>query len=122
MENPAGATTTEQYERERAEAEADGTAIPERVHDFPPADLFHAAQALHEALTGADGGDGGLLEEVDAPEDPALWERLDVARVAALMRERRPDAFAPLAARFPWLADAADGSGTGALGAMSDQF
>lgn len=112
----ADAANDAEYERDRAEAEADGTAIPEREHDFPPADLFHAAQALFAAL------DEDARTEINAPDDPALWGRLDADRAAALLSGRRPDAFADLAARFPWLTGAADGSGTGAFGAMADQF
>lgn len=104
------------YASDRAAAEDDGTALPERTDDLPPSDLYHAAAALAELLA------DDLPREAEyiglADTDPARWESLDVARAADYARKNHHDAFAPLVRRFPWLEDAADQS----FGAHADGF
>lgn len=108
------------YERERVGAEEDGTALQEQEGDFPPADLYHAAQALADAL----GNDLTEHQEViGVPDtDPTRWERLDVARVASYARHHRGEAFTSLLSQYPWLAEYADSASHDAMGALSDQF
>jgi hypothetical protein len=110
-----------EYARERTEAEEDGTAFAEQTEDFPPADLYHAAQAIAVAI-----GEKTLTETWEtigvAGTDPTLWERLDVGRAASYLHHHEPDTFARVAQTYPWLNDYADQNAHDPLGALSDQF
>lgn len=117
MNTPSAAN--ENYARERAQAEEDGTALPERTDDFAPADLYHAAAALAAAMSEGGSIPPDLLQTVGLPDgDPSRWERLDVARAAAWIRDSRPDAFTDLLKRYPWLSESAENS----VGAFRDAF
>ena len=109
------------YERERRKAEEDGTALVEQTDDFAPADMYHAAREIADAL-----GESELREKWEtigvAGVDPTLWERLDVARAASYLRHHHPDAFTGLTPRYPWLAEYADSAAHDPMGALSDQF
>lgn len=106
----------ENYARAREAAEEDGTALPERTDDLPPSDLYHGAVALAKLL---EGDLPDALEFIGLPDtDPSRWEALDVARAADYARKHRPDAFASLTERFPWMAEIADQS----FGAHADGF
>lgn len=104
------------YDRERAAAEDDGTALLERADDLPPSDLYHAAFALAELLADDLPQQAEYIGLVDL--DPARWELLDVARAADYARRNRATGFAELTTRFPWLGKAADQS----FGALGDSF
>jgi hypothetical protein len=111
-----GRAETGTYASDRTAAEDDGTALAERTDDLPPPDLYHAAVALAGLLA------NDLPREAEyiglADIDPVRWESLDVARAAEYARKNHKDGFASLAARFPWLAAAADQS----FGAHADGF
>jgi len=109
------------YERERAAAEDDGTAILELTDDAPPADLYHAAKELADLI-----GPESLADLRDtigvADVDPARWESLDVSRAAGYARSFDPDGFSRLVLTYPWLEDAAGRSHHDALGTLADRF
>ena len=105
------------YDLDHAQAVTDGTALPERTNDLPPADLYHTALALYQAF--GDNADG--LAEAGVPPDAALWGMLDVTRAAAWLGERDPARLAPIADTHPWLRETVD-SPAGAEGAIAGQF
>lgn len=107
------------YTAQRAAAEEDGTALPERTDDLPPADLGHTARDLAAALRDVF---PDRADEIGVPEEVTLWERLDVARAASYLRRHHPDRFTPLISLHPWLEDAAESTDEGAMGALADQF
>lgn len=110
------------YQRDLARARDTNTDLIER-DDLPAPDHYHAARDLAELLTSQGENVAQLAGEIGLPgDDPALWERLDVSRAAAHARARYPDAFAPVAQAHPWLAESADESSPGALGALGDSF
>ena len=104
------------YERDRAAAEDDGTALLERTDDLPPSDLYHAAAALAQLLADDLPREAEYIGLVDL--DPARWESLDVARAADYARKNYASGFAELTSRFPWLGESADQS----YGAHADGF
>jgi hypothetical protein len=108
------------YERDRAAAEDDGTAIPEATGDAPPHDLYHAARDLADRIG------PGLAEKWQeiglAGDDPVRWGQLDVARAASYLRAADPDGFARLTAAHPWLEADAGEAHHDALGALADSI
>jgi hypothetical protein len=112
-----------QYQRDLAAARDEGTGFIELQDDLPPPDHYHAAQDLAGLLTQGGEDLSRLAPEIGLPgADPALWERLDVARAASYARERYGDAFARLVAAHPWLEEAAQSSAHDALGSLADRF
>lgn len=109
------------YERDRAAAEEDGTAIPELTDDAPPKDLYHAAKELADLI-----GPEALADLRDtigvADTDPARWESLDVARAAGYARSSDPDGFSRLTLTYPWLEESAGRAHHDALGTLADRF
>ena len=111
------------YEREVARAREEGTDFIERTDDLPPPDHYHAARDLAEMLRAGGEDLPRLAGEIGLPgDDPARWERLDVARAASYARDRHGDAFARVAANHPWLNESADETAHDALGALADRF
>lgn len=112
-----------QYERDLARARDEGTDVIERTDDLPAPDHYQAARDLARLLTESGEDLGRLAGEIGLPgDDPARWERLDVARAASYARDRYEGAFTRLAAAHPWLQDAADSSAHDALGTLGDRF
>jgi hypothetical protein len=111
------------YERDLARARDEGTDIIERTDDLPPPDHYRAARDLAELLTGEGEDLDALAGEIGLPgSDPALWERLDVARAASYAHDTYGAAFARVAAAHPWLAEWAARNDHGALGTLGDRF
>jgi len=114
------ATTDIGYQRDRAAAEDDGTAIPEAMGDLPPSDLYGAAQDLAALL-----GEGLELhwQEIGlGGTDPTRWGQLDVARAASYVRATDSVGFARLIASHPWLEADAGEAHHDALGALADSI
>ncbi len=110
-------------ERELAAARDEGTDIIDRENDLPPPAHYRAASDLHRLFTEKQENFLELAEEIVLPgDDPALWERLDVARAASYAQEKYPDDFAAVAEAHPWLQESADSSAHDALGSMGDRF
>jgi len=111
------------YEEDLSNARDDNTDLIERTDDLPAPDHYHAARDLARLFADAGENLSQLASDIGLPgDDPALWERLDVARAAAHARERHPDAFGRVAAAHPWLNKSADESTPGALGSLADRF
>ena len=111
------------YEEDLSNARDDNTDLIERTDDLPAPDHYHAARDLTRLF--ADSGENlsQLADDIGLPgDDPALWERLDVARAAAYARDRYPEAFVRVAAAHPWLNESAEESTPGALGSLADRF
>ena len=110
------------YAEDKMRAIDENTNLPERDGDFPPPDLFHAADALARALSAQSSG----VEEASALnlslDEPALWGMLDVQRAASLMQEKYPQQWETIQQLFPWLGDAAESAQSDAVGAMASQF
>lgn len=110
------------YQADLARAQADGTGFIER-DDLPEGDHYHAARELADLLTGQGETLATLAPEIGlASDDPARWERLDVARAASYVRDRYPEALEPLLSRHPWLDTAAKSGAHDALDALGNSF
>ncbi len=110
------------YAEDKLRSIDDNTNLPERDGDFPPPDLFHAADALAKAIAAQSSGADEASALNLSLNEPALWGMLDVERAASLLQEKYPQEWETVRQSFPWLGDAAESAEADAVGAMASQF